>query len=65
MSHEPVFTRSVVYDDKTSEIFSPRERLFVHVNDQGEALALFTACLPPDGPARIVVQPVDHYRPGN
>lgn len=65
MSREPVFTKTVVYDDQTSETFSRRERPFVYVNEKGEALALFTACLPPDGPARIVVQPVDRYFPTN
>ena len=65
MSAEPVFTKAVVYDDKTSETFSRRERPFIFVNEANEAIALFTACLPPDGPARVVVQPVDHYIPAN
>jgi len=65
MSNEPVFTKTVIYDDKTSETFSRRERPFVYVNEKSEVMALFTACLPPNAPARIVVQPVDHYVPGN
>jgi hypothetical protein len=65
MSKEPVFTKTVVFDDGTSETFSRRERPFVYVNEKGEALALFTACLPKEGPARIIVVPVDHYSPEN
>jgi hypothetical protein len=65
MSREPVFTKTVVYDDNASETFSRRERPFLYVNEKGEALALFTACLPLSGPARIVVQPVDRYLPTN
>lgn len=65
LSPEPVFTKTVVFDDKTSETFSRRERPFVYVNDKGEVIALFTACLPTNGPARVVVQPVDHYYPTN
>lgn len=65
MSKEPVFTKTVPYDDGTSETFSRRERPFVYTNEKGEAIALFTACLPQDGPARVVVQPVKNYCPGN
>jgi len=65
VSNEPVFTKTVSYDDGTSETFSRRERPFVYVDEKGEAIALFTACLPPSGPARVVVQPIDHYVPGN
>jgi hypothetical protein len=65
MSHEPVFTKKVVYDDGTSETFGRRERPFIYTNDKGEALALFTACLVNEHESRIVVQPVDHYVPGN
>jgi hypothetical protein len=65
MSKEPVFTKTVQFDDGTSETFSRRERPFVYVNEKGEALALFTACLPKDGPARVVVQPVERYLPSN
>ena len=65
VSREPVFTKTVRYDDGTSETFSRRERPFVYVNEKGEALALFTACLPLKGPARVVVQPVNRYYPDN
>jgi hypothetical protein len=65
MTREPVFTKTVNYDDGTSETFARRERPFVYVNEKQEAIALFTACLPGDGDARIVVQPIDHYVPAN
>jgi hypothetical protein len=65
MSHTAVFTKTVPFDDGSSETFARRERPFVYANDNGEILALFTACLPAEGPSRIVVQPVDRYYPGN
>ncbi|HTB82131.1 MAG TPA: glycoside hydrolase family protein [Candidatus Sulfotelmatobacter sp.] len=65
MSKEPVFTKTVPYDDGTSETFARRERPFVYTNEKGEVLALFTACMPKDEHARIVVQPVKNYYPGN
>jgi len=65
MSSEPVFTRTVAYDDGTSETFARRERPFVYANEQGEVLALFTACLKNEHAAWIVVQPVDRYVPTN
>jgi len=65
MTKEPVFTKKVVYDDGTTETFSRRERPFIYANEKGEALALFTACLVNDHESRIVVQPIDHYVPGN
>ncbi|HSU57039.1 MAG TPA: glycoside hydrolase family protein [Candidatus Dormibacteraeota bacterium] len=65
MSAEPVFTKTVLYDDKSSETFSRRERPFIYANEKEEVVAFFTACLPKEGPARIVVQPVDRYVPGN
>ena len=65
MSREPVFTKTVQFDDGTSETFARRERPFVYVTEKGEALALFTACLPQNGPARVVVQPIDRYVPAN
>jgi hypothetical protein len=64
-SGDPVFTKTVAYDDQTTETFSRRERPFVYVNEQREVVAFFTACLPLDGPSRLVAQPVDHYVPGN
>jgi hypothetical protein len=65
VSREPVFTKTVKYDDGSSEIFERRERPFVFVNEKGEALALFTACMPADQHARVVVQPIQHYYPDN
>lgn len=65
MSREPMFTKMVTYDDGTSETFSRRERPFIYANEKGEALALFTACLVNEHESRVVVQPVDHYVPGN
>jgi hypothetical protein len=65
MSKVPVFTKTVEYDDGSTEKFKRRERPFVFTNEKNEVEALFTACLPENGPARIVVQPVDHYVPGN
>jgi hypothetical protein len=65
VGREPVFTKTVTYDDGSSETFSRRERPCVYANETGEVLALFTACLPARGPARIVAQPVTRYLPGN
>jgi hypothetical protein len=65
MSKEPVFTKTVPYDDGTSETFARRERPFVYTNEKGEVIALFTACMPKDEHARVVVQPVKNYYPGN
>jgi hypothetical protein len=65
MSKEPVFTKTVTYDDGTSETFARRERPFVYTNEKGEVIALFTACMPKDEHARIVVQPVKNYYPQN
>ena len=65
MNREPVFTKTVEYDDGTSETFRRRERPFVYVNEKGEATALFTACMMPDERAWVVAQPVDRYVPGN
>ena len=65
VSHEPVFTKTVPYDDGTSETFARRERPFVYVNEKGVALALFTACMPTNEQARVVVQPIKNYYPDN
>ena len=65
MSAEPVFTKNIVYDDGTSETVNRRERPFIYANEKGEALALFTACLMNEHEARVIVQPIDHYVPGN
>ncbi len=60
-----MFTKTVSFDDGTTETFQRRERPIVSTNEKNEVTALFTACLPAVGPARIVVQPVDHYIPNN
>lgn len=65
VSHNPVFTKTVNYDDGTTEKFARRERPFVYVDDKGVALALFTACMPTNEQARIVVQPIKNYYPDN
>jgi len=65
VSHESVFTKIVPYDDGTTETFRRRERPFIYANEKGEAIALFTACMPPDEHARIVVQPIANYYPDN
>jgi hypothetical protein len=65
VSREPVFTKTVKYDDGSGETFARRERPFVFANEKGEALALFTACLPADEHARIVAQPIERYYPDN
>jgi hypothetical protein len=62
-SAEPVFTKTVAYVDGTTETFSRRERPFVYVNEQSEVVAFFAACLPANGPARLVAQPVNHMCP--
>ncbi len=61
----PVFTKTIPYDDGTSETFSRRERPFVYTNEKGEVIALFTACLPKEGSSSVVVQPVKNYYPQN
>jgi hypothetical protein len=65
MNKEPVFGKTVVYDDGTSETFRRRERPFIYTNEKGEALALFTSCLRTENEAWIEVQPIDRYYPGN
>ena len=65
MSPEPVFTKTVAFDDGTTETFQRRERPFVFTNEKGEVIALFTTCMPKDNGARIIAQPVDHYMPDN
>jgi predicted GH43/DUF377 family glycosyl hydrolase len=65
VSKEPVFTKTVNYDDGSSFTFRRRERPFVFADQKGKVLALFTACLvqKEDGSEQswIEVQPVDKY----
>jgi hypothetical protein len=63
VTSKPAFTKTVKYDDGSSETFSRRERPFVYLNERGEVIALFTACLPQNGDARVLAQPVDRYFP--
>lgn len=61
VTSEPIYEKTVLFDDKSTETFSRRERPFVFVDDKGKLQALFTACLPKDGPARIIVNPIKNY----
>jgi hypothetical protein len=65
VSHDPVFTKTINYDDGTSQTVMRRERPFVYVDDHGVALALFTACLVSPNEARVIVQPINNYYPDN
>jgi len=65
MSKTPVFTKDITYADGTKETVSRRERPFIYVNEKSEAIALFTACLPKKGDARIIAQPIKPYTPDN
>jgi hypothetical protein len=64
---EPIFTKTVTYDDGTSTTFRRRERPFVYVDEKGRVTAFFTACLvqKEDGSEQswIEVQPVNNYIP--
>ncbi|WP_158994634.1 glycoside hydrolase family protein [Mucilaginibacter sp. L196] len=63
VSKEPIYTKTVTYDDGTSQTFKRRERPFVYPNEKGEITALFTACLTAEGQSWIVVNPVKNYVP--
>lgn len=69
VSTDPVFTKKIEYDDGSTEIVNRRERPFVYADEEGKALALFTACYykTPEGKmsAKIVANPIDHYVPNN
>jgi hypothetical protein len=68
MSSEPVFTKTVRFDDGSSETCNRRERPFVYANEKGEAVALFTSCLQSSGGgeiSRVIVQPMEPYVPSN
>jgi hypothetical protein len=59
VTYEPVFTKTVSYDDGSSETFYRRERPFIYTNAKGAPIALFTACLPTkDGISRVIAQPI-------
>jgi hypothetical protein len=66
VSTEPVFTKTLNYDDGSSFTFRRRERPFVYVDEKGRVTALFTACLVENGNSErswIEVNPVDNYVP--
>ena len=65
MSPEPVFTKTVAFDDGSTETFQRRERPFLFTNEKGEVIGFFTTGMPKDNGARIIAQPVDHYVPDN
>jgi hypothetical protein len=58
---EPIYTKTVTYDDGTTQTFSRRERPFVYANENGVVTAFFTACLTSTGQSWIVVNPVKNY----
>ncbi len=66
MSKEPVFTKTVKFDDGTEETFARREQpVRLCEMKRVKHSRLFTACLPKEGPSRIIAQPIDHYLPSN
>jgi hypothetical protein len=66
VSREPVYTKTVNYDDGSSYTFKRRERPFVYVDESGKIKAFFTSCLSETDKKEhswIVVQPVNDYVP--
>lgn len=63
VSNEPVYTKTVTYDDGTAQTFRRRERPFVFVNEKGKVTAFFTSCLTKKEQSWIEVQPVNNYVP--
>ncbi|HWJ26551.1 MAG TPA: glycoside hydrolase family protein, partial [Flavisolibacter sp.] len=67
VSKEPIYTKTVAYDDGSSFTFRRRERPFVYADEMGRVKALFTACLTQDENGKekswIEVQPVNDYVP--
>jgi hypothetical protein len=66
VSNEPVYTKTVIYDDGSYVTFRRRERPFVYADKNGIVTAFFTACLTQntDGSEQswIVVNPVKNYK---
>jgi hypothetical protein len=66
VSNEPVYTKTVIYDDGSSVAFRRRERPFVYADGNGIVSAFFTACLTQnaDGSEQswIEVNPVKNYK---
>jgi hypothetical protein len=67
VSKNPVYTKTVLYDDGSSQTFRRRERPFVYIDEKGKVTALFTACLiDKEGGGEqswIEVNPVSDYVP--
>ncbi|SJZ46690.1 glycoside hydrolase family protein [Sediminibacterium ginsengisoli] len=63
LSKDPVYTKTVNYDDGTSYTFRRRERPFVFTNEKGEVTAFFTSCLTDKDRSWIEAQPVKNYVP--
>ncbi|MDB5192674.1 MAG: hypothetical protein JWQ96_2237 [Segetibacter sp.] len=66
VSKEPVYKKTIDYDDGSSLTFRRRERPFVYVNEKGKVTAFFTSCLVEEGKKErswIEVNPVDNYVP--
>jgi hypothetical protein len=64
VSKEPINTKVIEYDDGSTFKFKRIERPFVYVNEKGEVLAYFLACMTDKDTGVIVVHPVDKYYPG-
>jgi hypothetical protein len=66
VSKEPVYTKTVTYDDGSSTTFRRRERPFVYADKKGRVTAFFTSCLVEEGKNErswIEVNPVENYVP--
>jgi hypothetical protein len=63
VSSEPIYTKTVTYDDGAARTFRRRERPFVFVDKKGKVTAFFTSCLTEKEQSWIEVQPVDNYVP--
>ncbi|HTN38588.1 MAG TPA: glycoside hydrolase family protein [Arachidicoccus sp.] len=60
LSKEPVYTKTVYYDDGGQFTFRRRERPFVYTDRSGVPEALFTACLTASESSWIEVQRIKH-----
>jgi hypothetical protein len=64
VSKEPLNTKTIIYDDGTSETFNRVERPFVYVDENGLVQAYFLACKTNEDKGVIVAHPVAGYYPG-
>lgn len=66
VSKEPVYTKTVEYDDGSSRTFRRRERPFVFTDNKSRVIAFFTSCLTQDERGNeqswIEVNPVNKYK---